>query len=110
MMAVLFLSSCSPLLGLLALRTCGKSTPMFDLSCAALIVALVGIVLFLGAAALRNAERHRVLVAESRDGDIAGYAVAYLLPFLGIFGADWRDVLALGLFIVLSASYTCKAA
>ncbi|MHB8659319.1 MAG: hypothetical protein ACYC91_15470 [Solirubrobacteraceae bacterium] len=101
MMAVLFLSSYSPLFALLALRTYHKSTPMFDLSCVALIIALVGIAAFLLAAALRHAETHRVLSAESRDGDVAGYAAAYLLPFLGIFGAGWRDVLALALFIAL---------
>ena len=101
MMAVLFLSSYSPLFALLALRTYHKSTPMFDLSCAALIAALIGIAMFLLAAALGNRETHRVLSAESRDGDIAGYVTAYLLPFLGIFGASWRDVLALALFIAL---------
>jgi hypothetical protein len=101
MMAVLFLSSYSPLFALLALRTYHKSTPMFDLSCVALIIALLGIATFLLAAALRHAERHRVLSADSRDGDVASYAATYLLPFLGIFGAGWRDVLALALFIGL---------
>jgi hypothetical protein len=101
MMTVLFLSSYSPLFALLALRTYHKSTAMFDLSCVALIIALAGIAAFLLAATFRHAERHRVLSAQSRDGDVAGYAAAYLLPFLGIFGAGWRDVLALALFIAL---------
>ncbi len=101
MMAVLFLSAYSPLFALLALRTYHKSTPMFILSCSALGIALVGLALFVVAAALRNPETHRVLFAESRDGDVAGFAATYLLPFLAIFGANWRDVLALALFIVL---------
>jgi Ni/Fe-hydrogenase subunit HybB-like protein len=101
MMALLFLSSYSPLFILLALRTFHKSAPMFILSCTALGIAIVGIALFAIAARLRSAETHRVLSAEARDGDLAGFAATYLLPFLGIFGAGWRDVLALALFIVL---------
>jgi hypothetical protein len=100
MMALLFLSSYSPLFLLLGLRSYGKSDAIFGLACVALGLSIIGLALFAFAAATRSSEEHRLLSVEPSDGDVAAYAATYLLPFLAIFGAGWRDVLALGLFVV----------
>jgi len=39
-----------------------------------------------------------VLTVQSRDADLAGYLVGYLLPFVGAVAVDWQDVLAFVLF------------
>jgi len=101
MMAVLFLSSYGPLFALLALRTYEKSMTLFWLAVAALAISGLGVAIFFFAVAKRAKERHWIVATEDHNGDVAAYAATYLLPFLAIFGASWRDVLALALFIVI---------
>lgn len=101
MTVLLFLSSYMPLFGLLALRSYNKSDAVFSLSLALLGTAMVGLAGFLLSAALTTTDRHRVLEAEQRDGDVAAYAATYLLPFLTVAEGGWRDVLALAIFIAI---------
>jgi hypothetical protein len=97
---LLFLSSYSPVFVLLALRAYGRVCAVVVLALVLLVLAIAGVALFLSIARRTEAQTMKVLSVQSRDTDLAGYLVAYLLPFVGVLAADWRDVLALALFIV----------
>lgn len=96
--SLLFLSSYSPVLAIMALKSYGISCPIFIFSLLFLTAAVVGIALFWMIAKRHTPFKAKVLDVESRDADLAGYLVAYLLPFLGVIATGWRDVLALALF------------
>jgi len=98
--ALLFLSSYSPVFILLALRAYDRVCVVVVLSLALVAVAFIGVVAFLVVARAKSPQTMTVLKVEQRDSDLAGYAVVYLLPFVAVLAADWRDVLAIALFIV----------
>jgi hypothetical protein len=100
-LALLFLSSYAPVFLLLALRSYDRSCTVFWLAVALLIVSLAALGVFFLSARSKAAYEVRVVKVEFRTADIAAYVVTYLLPFLGVFGDGWRDVLALALFIAL---------
>jgi uncharacterized membrane protein HdeD (DUF308 family) len=100
-LALLFLSSYSPVFLLLALRSSDRSCTVFWLAAALLILSLAALGVFFLSARRKAAYEVTVVKIEFRTADVAAYVVTYLLPFLGVFGDGWRDVLALGLFIVL---------
>jgi hypothetical protein len=96
---LLFLSSYAPVFVLLALRAYERVCAVVVLSLTLLVLALFGTVAFLLVARMKSPQQMTVISVEQRDGDLAGYLVAYLLPFLGFPASDWRDVLAIALFI-----------
>ena len=98
--ALLFLSSYAPVFLILALKSHGDSFALFRLSVALLIGAVIGILIFWGIAKRHNPQEMVVLTVQSRDADLAGYLVGYLLPFVGAVAVDWQDVLAFILFFV----------
>jgi hypothetical protein len=98
---LLFLSAYSPVFALLAIRA-------YDRVCAIVVLALILLVAAtLGVAALffvigrTEPQQMRLVTVEQRDGDVAGFLVAYLLPFVGVVAGGWRDVLAVALVIAL---------
>jgi hypothetical protein len=98
----LFLCSYCPLFAILAIRiTTLWALVLAGLAIAGLVVA-IGI-LFI-TPTLRSPQPAR-LVEQVRDrtGDVAGYVVAYLLPFLMAPTPGPRDVLAYGLFLLILA-------
>jgi len=97
---LLFLSSYSPVFALLALRAWGRVCPIVILSLLLLAAAAAGIAIFLSSARRTSPHQIRVLSVEQRDSDLAAYLVGYLLPFVAVLAADWRDVAALALFFV----------
>jgi hypothetical protein len=98
-MSALFLSSYTPLFVLIAIRSIGQSA-VIVVSCGVLAVAgLVGITLFLVTATRKPIGDYVLLDVENRDGDVAGYAATYLLPFVTVFSARWQDVVSLAGFI-----------
>lgn len=99
--ALLFLSAYSPVFLLLGLRAYGRVCAVVVLSAALVVLALLGTFAFLFVARRMPTQRMTVVTVEQRDGDVAGFLVAYLLPFVGVLASDWRDVLALALFICL---------
>jgi hypothetical protein len=99
--ALLFLNAYSPVFLLLGLRAYGRVCAVVVLSAVLLVLALVGTLAFLFVARRMPMQRMTVVTVEQRDGDMAGFLVAYLLPFVGVLASDWRDVLALALFICL---------
>jgi hypothetical protein len=98
---LLFLSAYSPVFLLLALRAYDRVCPIVILSLALLFAAALGIVAFLFVVRRTEPQRMRLLTVEQRDGDLAGFLVAYLLPFVGVLADDWRDVVAVAAFIGL---------
>jgi hypothetical protein len=100
-LALLFLSSYSPVFLLLALRSYDRSCIVFWLAVALLVLSLAALGVFFRSARRKAAYEVTVVKVEYRTADVAAYVVTYLLPFLGVFGEGWRDVLALGLFIAL---------
>jgi hypothetical protein len=98
-MSALFLSSYTPLFVLIAIRSIGRSTVIVT-SCGALAVAgIAGTTLFLATATRKSRGDYVLLDVENRDGDVAGYAATYLLPFVTVFSARWQDVVSLAGFI-----------
>jgi hypothetical protein len=97
---LLFLSSYSPVFLILALKSYGVSCAVFRLSLALLVLALVGTLLFIAIARRHTPYQVTVVNTEVRDADLAGYLVAYLLPFIGAVAPTWRDVAALALFFI----------
>jgi len=95
---VLFLSSYVPLFGLASLR--------FDNAlghwCMGLgIVSFVLLLALWGSLRVRGQKRFQVTQVEDRGNDVAGYLVAYLLPFLPLGEPTARDIAAYILFIAL---------
>jgi hypothetical protein len=68
------------------------------LSVGLLAGAIIGVLIFWGIARRHNPAEMVVLTVQSRDADLAGYLVGYLLPFVGAVAVDWQDVLAFVLF------------
>jgi hypothetical protein len=102
----LFFSSYMPLFLLLGLRSINHSDAILVASGALVAIGAVGTLAFLVAAPKKSAGAYELLEVENRDPDVAAYAATYLLPFLTVFSASWRDVLSLVAFIaILGAIY-----
>jgi hypothetical protein len=98
-MVTLFLSSYLPLFFLIGIRSISESN-LVAAFCGLLVAAgALGTWLFLSTAKRKPQGRYRLLEVEKRDGDVAGYAATYLLPFVTVFGGGWRDLLSLAAFI-----------
>lgn len=96
---LLFLSAYSPVFLILALRAYGRVCPIVIMALCLLFVAALGVLAFLFVLGRTEPQQMRLVTVEQRDGDLAGFLVAYLLPFVGVLASDWRDVLAVALFI-----------
>src|SRR4029077_6248967 len=64
-----------------------------------LLAAVLGVLAFLFVLRRTEPQQMRLVTVEQRDGDLAGFLVAYLLPFVGVLSSDWGDVLTVALFI-----------
>ena len=98
--ARLFLSSYAPLFALLALRFEDCS-----LRFGCLGLALVGTVdLYAILFQARHIEPVAFSIVEvvDRGAEVAGYMVAYLLPFLVVTAPSWTDVAAYSLFLIIT--------
>lgn len=96
---LLFLSAYSPVFLILALRAYGRVCPIVIMALCLLLAAVLGVLAFLFVLRRTEPQQMRLVTVEQRDGDLAGFLVAYLLPFVGVLASDWRDVLAVALFI-----------
>jgi hypothetical protein len=96
---LLFLSAYSPVFLILALRAYGRVCPIVIMALCLLLAAALGVLAFLFVLRRTEPQQMRLVTVEQRDGDLAGFLVAYLLPFVGVLASDWRDVLAVALFI-----------
>jgi hypothetical protein len=96
---LLFLSAYSPVFLILALRAYGRACPLVIMAVCLLLAATVGVMAVLLVVSRTEPQQMRLVTVEQRDGDLAGFLVAYLLPFVGVLASDWRDVLAVALFI-----------
>jgi hypothetical protein len=98
----LFLCSYCPLLAILALRV--TTTWALVLGGLAIAGVIVTVGLLYVTPALRAPQPAReVEQVRDRTGDVAGYVVAYLLPFLMAPAPSPRDVAAYGLFLIVLA-------
>jgi hypothetical protein len=96
----LFLSSYSPALLILAVRSFNHSWLLFWISLGVAVVSSVGFLIFLWAARSGGPFEARVSDVEQHDADLAAYVATYLLPFIVVFDASIQDVIALALFLV----------
>lgn len=96
---LLFLSAYSPVFALLALRAYDRVCAIVVLSLVLLVAAILGVVALLIVVNHTEPQKMKLVTIEQRDGDLAGFLVAYLLPFVGVVAGDWRDVLAIALVI-----------
>lgn len=103
---ILFLSSYSPLFVIVGLLTSG---PNLDVGIAFYLLAFLsgaGLVLFLKA--VQRYTPHEILVAKTstKDSELTGYVVTYLLPFLAFSTSNWTLLVSLGvLFAVIAILY-----
>jgi hypothetical protein len=98
----LFLCSYCPLLAILAIRvTTWWAIVLGLLALAGLIVTFS--ILYVTPALRSPQPAQEVVQVHDRTGDVAGYVVAYLLPFLMAPAPSPRDMAAYGLFLIVLA-------
>jgi len=100
---VLFLSSYSPLFVILGIRALRENAIV-----AVLLMGLAGLsvgFLLTFLSLMRQLAPHQVRVSESqsRDVELIGYILTYLLPFLDISFSEFTSLVPLGLFILVIA-------
>jgi hypothetical protein len=95
----LFLSSYSPAFLILAVRSFGRSWPLFWTSIGIVLVSAGAFLLFIYVARRGGPFEAVVDDVEPRDADLTAYVATYLLPFVFVFGATLQDAIALGLFL-----------
>lgn len=96
---LLFLSAYSPVFALLALRAYDRDCAIVIMSLILLAAASIGVAALFFVISRTEPQQMRVVTVEQRDGDLAGFLVGYLLPFVGVVAGDWRDVVAVALVI-----------
>jgi hypothetical protein len=96
----LFLSSYSPALVILAVRSFNHSWLLFWASAGVAAASGLGFLTFLKVARNGGPFEATVDAVEPHDADLAAYVATYLLPFIVVFGASLQDVIALSLFLV----------
>lgn len=101
--AILFLSSYSPLFALLGMKAFSEVLAVGILLVALSVLSVVFLVVFLRL--INELAPHAIHVAQarSRDVEVIGYLIAYLLPFLDISFTDVVGALSLGVFILIVA-------
>jgi hypothetical protein len=95
----LFLSSYSPALLILAVRSYHHSTALFWISLGLAVLSAGAFLLFIFVVRRGGPFRATVEDVEPQDGELAAYVATYLLPFIVVFGATLQDVIALALFL-----------
>jgi hypothetical protein len=95
----LFLSSYSPALLILAVRSYGHSWLLFGIALGTAIASGLGFLIFLRVARRGGPFEGTVANVETQDAELAAYVATYLLPFVVVFGASIQDVVALALFL-----------
>jgi hypothetical protein len=97
---LLFLSSYSPLAVILAVQHWDRrfvAAALIGIAAA----SILALILFLRVALSAGAYPLKIVRASLRDGDLVGYIVAYLLPFLGIDFSKSRDAISLVILLVV---------
>jgi hypothetical protein len=95
----LFLSSYSPAMLILAVRSFHHSTALFWISLTVGLLSAGAFLLFVSVVRKGGPFRATVDDVESRDAELAAYVATYLLPFIVVFGASLQDAIALVLFL-----------
>ncbi len=95
----LFLSSYSPALLILAVRSVHHSTVLFWVSLGLALLSAGAFLLFIFVARQGGPFRGTVEDVEPQDAELAPYVATYLLPFIVVFGATAQDIIALGMFL-----------
>lgn len=95
----LFLSSYSPAMLILAVRSFHHSTALFWISLAVALPSAAAFLLFIFVQRKGGPFRATVDEVEPQDAELAAYVATYLLPFIVVFGATLQDVIALALFL-----------
>jgi hypothetical protein len=95
----LFLSSYSPALLILAVRSFHHSAALFWASLGVAVLSAGAFLLFIFVVRRGGPFRATVDDVEPQDAELAAYVATYLLPFVVVFGATLQDVIALGMFL-----------
>jgi hypothetical protein len=96
----LFVSSYSPALLILAVRSFNHSWLLFWVATGVAAASGLGFITFLTVARSGGPFEATVDEVEAHDDDLSAYVATYLLPFIVVFGANLQDVIALGLFVL----------
>jgi hypothetical protein len=95
----LFLSSYSPAMLILAVRSFHHSTALFWVSLTVALLSAGAFLLLIFVVRKGGPFRATVDDVESHDAELAAYVATYLLPFIVVFGASLQDAIALALFL-----------
>ena len=100
---MLFLSSYSPLFVILGIRAFRDNVIAAALLIGLAALSVAFLITFLSL--MNQLAPHQVQVSEaqSRDVELIGYILTYLLPFLDISFSEFTSVVPLGLFILIIA-------
>jgi hypothetical protein len=98
---MLFLSSYAPLFMIIAMRAWNDNRRVAIGCLATSALSLLVLFLFLRAAQSIAASKISIASVKSRDGDVMSYIVTYLLPFLAVKLGDPKDVMSLGLLLLV---------
>lgn len=102
MRVLLFASSYSPLFLILAIQNRLHAWAAGTFLAVSLLGA-AGLLLFMKVSGRAGTRGVTVLHARQRDGDVAGYVVGYLLPFLNVDVGMIGDALSLGVLLLVVA-------
>lgn len=106
---VLFASSFAPLFALFSLlNSFGRGLASIICLIVAIISAL-GLVGYMGLLRRQQEVEARIATAAARDQDMMAYVVTYLLPFVALGSATWRERTAMVIFIGLVAVLYVRA-
>lgn len=108
--SALFLSSYSPALLILAVRSYHHSMVLFWISLGAAVLSAGAFLLFVFVVRKGGPYRATVDDVEPQDSELAAYVATYLLPFIVVFGATLQDVIAIALFLFFIGLLWVKSA
>jgi hypothetical protein len=95
----LFVSSFSPLFGILAIRF---RSPRLQIACGLLAAfGVITLAMLLKQAARISTDPHRLETVADRGPEVAGYLATYLLPFVTVAHPSARDVVAYAAFLLI---------
>lgn len=103
---LLFLSSYSPLLLILAIRDSFKNRTVAIVLVVLAIASVIALFGYLRLTATYEPVSVKLSSISSKDSDAIGYIVSYLIPFLDVQFAEPQNAVALGvLFLVIGVLY-----
>lgn len=99
----------SPGAFLLALRLSGEHVVLTTTLTAVGGVAVVSMVLLLRARSSLNPQPYILKVADDQSGEVAGYLLTFVFPFVFVDVSTWREASAWGVFALVVAALVVRS-